>query len=99
MLLNLAGWEDCYGTGILSVGRSYAGVLGLLAFGTVLARGLGRMAGVNATLWQASMALFVFALVGLIVGAIANRIVEESVRSSVAAEAAALQANKKKAAA
>ncbi len=81
------------------MGRSYAGVLGLLAFGTVLARGLGRTASVNATLWQASLALFAFALVGLITGAIANRIVEESVRSSVAAEAATQQAAKQKTAA
>jgi hypothetical protein len=81
------------------VARDYAGVLGLVAFAIAMARGVIRSAGVNATMWQASITMFAFALVGYIVGAMADRIVEESVRGSVAAQAAAQLVENKKVAA
>ncbi len=80
------------------MGRDYAGVLGLLAFATVLARGIVRSAGANATLWHATQMMFVFAAVGGLVGAVAGRIVAESVRASMAAEADKRQGEGKKAA-
>lgn len=71
------------------MGRTYAGVLGLLAFQTVMVRGLLRSAGAETVYWQASLALFGFAALGYITGNTAAWIVGESVRSSMAAEAAA----------
>lgn len=71
------------------MGRTYAGVLGLLAFQAVMVRGLLRAAGVEATCWQAALALFGFAALGYITGNTAAWIVAESVRSGMAAEAAA----------
>lgn len=73
------------------MGRTYAGVLGLLAFQAVMMRGLLRSAGVEATFWQATLALFGFAALGYIAGNTAAWIVGESVRSGLAAEAAAQQ--------
>jgi hypothetical protein len=72
-------------------------VLGLVAFAIAMLRGLIGSAGINATLGQASLMLFAFALIGFLVGAMAERIVEESVRGSMAAQAAAQQAENKKA--
>ena len=71
------------------MGRTYAGVLGLLAFETVIVRGLLRSAGLEAAFWQGSLALFGFAALGFITGNTAAWIVGESVRSGLAAEAAA----------
>ncbi len=78
--------------------RDYAGVLGLVAFAIAIARGMIRSAGVDATLGQASLMLFAFALAGYVVGAMADRIVEESVRGGAAAQAVARQAENRKAA-
>ena len=74
-----------------NVGRTYAGVLGPLAFFTVLVRGLGHGAGVEATLVAAMVGLIAFSALGSIVGQLADWIVRESVWSRIETEAAALE--------
>jgi hypothetical protein len=69
----------------------YGGVLGLLAFLTVLTRGLIHGGGAETTLWRAMVCLMVFGLVGHIVGRVAAWIVEDSVRATIAAELAMRQ--------
>lgn len=71
--------------------RSYAGILGLLAFLTCLARGLIQGSGPIALLAMACLLLFVFAATGCVIGWIAQRTVEEAVRGRVEAEVAADQ--------
>jgi hypothetical protein len=63
------------------MGRSYAGILGPLAFATVIARGVLSQAGLEGTLLAASAALFVFAAIGYVVGQTAAHLVGESVRT------------------
>ncbi|NLX55951.1 MAG: hypothetical protein GXY58_12640 [Planctomycetaceae bacterium] len=60
------------------MGRSFAGTLGLLAFGTVIARCLLRGGNMDATLLTASWTLFAFAALGYIIGSIAERTVVEA---------------------
>jgi hypothetical protein len=67
------------------VGRHYAGILGLLAFLTIVVRGLVRGAGAESTLLAAAFHLFLFAFVGYIVGQLAGWIVLDSVRTKLAA--------------
>jgi hypothetical protein len=74
------------------VARIYAGVLGLLAFLTCLARGLAHGAGAESALWLACGSMLVFAAIGLAVGACAGWIVEDSVRQRLAAQWAAEEA-------
>ncbi len=71
------------------MGRAYAGVLGPLAFLTVLVRSLLRSVAVETTVWQAVAAMFVFAAIGALIGQIAGWIVDDSVRGRLAAEIAA----------
>ena len=71
------------------MGRSYAGVLGPLAFATVLVRGMARDGGIQGTIWQAVIGLFAFAIVGAVLGQLAGWIVDDSVRARLAAEMAA----------
>ena len=67
------------------MGRVYAGVLGLIAFLTVLIR--GAMAGsFESTLCTAVAYLFAFAAVGAVVGRLAGWVVDESVRMRFSAE-------------
>jgi hypothetical protein len=74
------------------VGRSYAGVLGLVAFVTMIARGLLAGGGSQTTLLSAWVALLLFAAIGHVIGRLASRIVQESVQDKVAAELAAHEA-------
>jgi len=62
------------------MGRNYAGILGFLAFATVIARGV--MGGLDtvSTMALAVGCLFVFTIVGWIVGAVAEQTIMESVR-------------------
>jgi hypothetical protein len=60
------------------MGRAYAGILGLLSFGTVIARNLVDGGSVESAMISASVALFTFAAVGFVVGVIAERIVVEA---------------------
>ena len=71
------------------MGRSYAGILGPLAFVTEIARGVLRSAGTESTVMTAVAALFVFAFVGFVLGELAGWIVNDAVRSRLAAEIAA----------
>lgn len=67
------------------MGRHYAGILGLLAFLTVVMRGLVHGAGAESTLLAAAIHLFLFAFVGYLVGQLAGWIVLDSVRAKLAA--------------
>lgn len=58
----------------------YAGVLGLLAFTTALARGVVHGSSAASALWAAWLSLLAFAAIGMVVGWIAGRTVDESVR-------------------
>jgi hypothetical protein len=71
------------------VAQLYAGILGLLAFATCVARGIVHGGGAESSLGTACLALAMFAAVGLILGFIAEQTVEASVRQRVAAELAA----------
>jgi hypothetical protein len=71
------------------MGRAYAGILGPLAFLTVLVRCLLRSVAVETTVWQAVAAMFLFAAIGGVMGQIAGWIVDDSVRAQLAAEIAA----------
>ena len=70
------------------MGRAYAGVLGPLAFLTVLAQGLVHSASAQETLWRATVALVAFAVIGCIAGQVAGWIVEDAVRGRLTAEMA-----------
>jgi hypothetical protein len=71
------------------VARIYAGVLGLLAFLTCLARGAFQGGRPGSILQTACLALLGFALLGQVIGAWAAWIVEDAVRGRLAAELAA----------
>ena len=73
------------------MGRSYAGILGSLAFATVIVRGLLAGADVIGTIKTASAALFVFAAVGYVAGRIAAAVVRDSVHAKYQALANANQ--------
>lgn len=68
--------------------RSYAGVLGLLAFFTATARGLIHGASAQSTLLTACLALVAFVAVGYFVGSLAAWNVEQSIRAQLAEEVA-----------
>jgi hypothetical protein len=67
----------------MGMGRRYAGILGTLAFSTVLVHGVTHDAGAAETLLRASGALVVMAGVGAIIGALAGWTVAEAVRASL----------------
>jgi hypothetical protein len=69
--------------------RIYAGILGLLAFATVVARGVAHQISPNPTIWQACVMLFVFAAVGYLIGGTARWLVDDSVRGQLASQLAA----------
>jgi hypothetical protein len=71
------------------VARIYAGVLGLLAFLTCLARGALQGGGPDTILGTACLALAAFTVLGQVIGACAAWIVEDAVRGRLAAEVAA----------
>jgi C4-dicarboxylate transporter len=79
------------------MGKSYAGVLGLLACGMILARGLIAGGGLESTIVTASAALFGFAALGWIAGQLAQRFIDESVRNRFQAALASLEVDQKKA--
>lgn len=67
------------------MGRAYAGILGPLAVGVVILRGLKDQAGVEPTLLAALSGLLVFAGLGYLAGRLAERLVAEAVRTQFAA--------------
>lgn len=68
--------------------RAYAGILGPLAFVTMLARNWFAESAPSTKLAQAWLALVAFAVLGFIIGWIAARIVEDSLRAQILAELA-----------
>ena len=77
------------------MGRTYAGILGPLAFVIVVARGVWAASGVEATLGIACGAMFLFALLGLIAGQLADYLVRESVRTQFQTAMAAWETEQK----
>jgi hypothetical protein len=63
------------------MGRSYAGILGPLAFAMVVARGAIAGWPLEPTLMSASVAVFLFAAIGYLAGQTAEFLVSQSVRS------------------
>lgn len=78
------------------MGRNYAGVLGLLAFGLILARGLLLGADADAALASACGGLFGFAAVGLVAGNLADRFTSEAVKAKFEEAMKSLDADKTK---
>lgn len=76
--------------------RSYAGVLGTLACGMVLARGLVTGSPMESTVASACQALFVFAALGWIAGQLAERFTQESVRGRFQEAWASLEVDRKR---
>lgn len=72
--------------------RSYGGILGLLAFATVIVRGCVHGGGAEPTLFAAWLGLMAAYPLGCLVGQLADWIVLESIRSKFAAEIAAREA-------
>ncbi len=68
------------------MGRKYGGVLGLIAFATILARGVLRGGDAESTFLLASLCLMALAAVGYVVGNLAAWVVNESVRTKLADE-------------
>jgi hypothetical protein len=65
------------------VARLYAGILGLLAFLTILVRGLLHGVDPEWVIWSAWHHLLAFTLVGAAVGWMAGWIVEDAIRNQV----------------
>jgi len=76
------------------MGRTYAGILGPLAFAVVVTRGLVEQESVNGTLYHAAAALFAFAAIGYVIGFLAERTIIEAIDARFHAQ---LQANEPRA--
>jgi len=74
------------------MGRSYAGILGPLAFALITARGAIGGWALEPTLMSASAALFVFAAIGYVAGQVAEYLVSQSVRTQFQAAMVAWEA-------
>ena len=64
------------------MGRTYAGILGPLAFTTILARSVINASSVESTMMFATVCLFLFAGIGYFVGHVADSIVLEAVKTN-----------------
>jgi hypothetical protein len=73
------------------MGRSYAGVLGLTAFTTVVVRAIGQQSGASATFPIAAVMLFVFAGLGYLLGTIAQHAIASDLKARFAEEMSRLQ--------
>jgi len=71
------------------MGRSYAGILGPLAFALIVARGAIGGWALEPTLLSASGAVFLFAGIGYVAGQTAEFLVSQSVRAQFQAAMAA----------
>jgi hypothetical protein len=78
------------------MGRKYAGVLGLLAFGLIVARGLLLGSDAEACLAAACGGLFGFAAVGVVAGTLADRFTSEAVKAKFEAALKSMDADKSK---
>jgi hypothetical protein len=70
------------------VARTYAGILGPLAFVTALMRGITAGGGTDSVLWTAWCSLWAFAAIGFVIGWVAEQTVLEAVGGRIAAELA-----------
>jgi hypothetical protein len=68
------------------MGRAYAGILGPIGFGTVIARSLVNGEHVEAALVAAPFALFTFAAIGYVVGVIADRTIVDAIETKFHAQ-------------
>ena len=68
------------------MGRKFAGVLGPVAFVTIVARGVLRGSDLGSTMQTACLCLFGFAALGYLVGRVAAATVNESVNYKFKAE-------------
>ncbi len=68
------------------MGRVYAGILGPLAFGVVVARNLVAGEGAEAALFAAPLALFAFAAIGYVIGWIADKTITEAIEAQFYAQ-------------
>ena len=74
------------------MGRIFAGTLGLLAFITMLARGMTSGSAGGSLMLCAVVSMFAFAGIGWIAGTIAQSTIDEAVRRQFDAEVAASEA-------
>jgi hypothetical protein len=74
------------------MGRSYAGILGAVAFITILARSVIDTSSVESTMMLATVCLFLFAGIGYLVGNIAEAIVLEAMKANFNMELEAREA-------
>ena len=63
------------------MGRTYAGLLGPVAFGVIVAQSVLGGESAESTLIAASLALFTFAAIGYVIGSIADRTIVEAIES------------------
>jgi hypothetical protein len=77
------------------MGRAYGGILGLLAFALLAARGVAAGAGVEGTLLAASGGMFVFAAFGYVAGQTADYLIRDSVRTQFQAAMVAMEIRNK----
>ena len=76
------------------MGRTYAGILGPLAFVTILARSVIDTSSVESTMMLATICLFLFAGIAYLVGQMADSIVIEAVKTNFDTELQAREAAK-----
>ena len=74
------------------MGRAYAGTLGPLVCGLIVARSLIHGGGTEATILSACGGLFLFAAIGFVAGQLADLFVRESVRNQFRAALATYEA-------
>src|SRR5262249_3894108 len=68
------------------MGRQFAAVLGMLAFGATMARGVMHDAAWGSTLGQAIVCLLMFASLGAVAGWMAEKTVDEAIRNQLLVE-------------
>ena len=74
------------------MGQTYAGILGPLAFITILTRSVINNSSVESTMMIATVCLFLFAAIGFLVGQVADSIVLEAGKTNFDRDLAAQQA-------
>ena len=65
------------------MGRIYAGILGMIAYATAIARGVIEGGSLEATLKAASILLFLFAALGYVFGQMAEDAITQSLRTQL----------------
>jgi hypothetical protein len=70
------------------VARTYAGILGPLAFVISLLRGMLAGGGTDSVLWAAWCSLLAFAAIGCVIGWLAERTVADAINGRIATELA-----------